>query len=64
MPFVVPLEVGPEGIVGACRFSILSGNPILWLQEIYAEPQGIALEMLILGRVRRVGEQAGGVVDD
>ena len=28
IPFVVGADVGPEGTVGACRFSILSGNPI------------------------------------
>lgn len=28
MPFVTGPDVGPEGTVGACKFSILSGNPI------------------------------------
>jgi hypothetical protein len=33
MPFAGPLDVGPEGIVGACIESIVSGRPIIRLKE-------------------------------
>jgi hypothetical protein len=34
MPFVCPLEVGPEGMVGACMLSIVIGRPIIQKDQV------------------------------
>lgn len=43
MPLADPLDVGPEGIVGACIESIVSGRPIIWLENTAKILRGFVL---------------------
>ena len=57
MPLADPLDVGPEGIVGACIESIVSGRPIIWLEKTAKILRGFVLAKYWRDE-RRAGAQA------